>query len=352
MRTTPRLSDTPNPSGSWEIRWSEMEANGTWRSHRKSTKTSDRQLAEAVLTKFLVDLQQGSPLVRLSVDDIVAGYLRHHSDPRGNLYTDERALRAPLLAFGTRDPRSIAEDDIEDFTKRRLRGELGRLTASGQRKKVPVSPATVQREIAALQAALNWGSRKLMIPGRPTFRFGKPAGGSVRQLWLTEAQEREVLAALPSASRSLQFYVMAGLAYGVRSGAMMQLRFGDQVSFITGTVDFNVPGARVTRKRRPAPPMTPEIRQVLEVLFQERGPEALVLDRDTPDRFAEFMTSIGYGWVTAHVMKHTAISLMLRGGAKPEDVAKVTATDIKTIMRVYRHHTADEMLNTIGSRRA
>jgi hypothetical protein len=46
------------------------------------------------------------------------------------------------------------------------------------------------------------------------------------------------------------------LTYGARRGAIMDLMFGPQVNFIAGSIDFNVPGKRPSRKRRPTVPMT------------------------------------------------------------------------------------------------
>ena len=97
--------------------------------------------------------------------------------------------------------------------------------------------------------------------------------------------------------------------------------------------------------------MTPEIRERLEVQFQERGHGAHVLDRYTYRHFAEFMQSIQYGWVTPHVLKHTAITLMLRAGWSPADVAGATETSLRTVLEVYRHFCAGEKLAIFTTRR-
>lgn len=342
MRTTPRLSDELNGFGVWEIRWSEVRG-GSWRSMRKSTKTADREIAEMCLARHLADRGRADVQVRHKVADVIDAYLEHWSAPRGNIATDTNALRGPRLALGTMDPHSVTQDDVDAYVRARGRGCYG---------KVAVSSSTARREVTALQAALNWGSQKrLMVLGKPTFRFDKPAGGAPRVLWLTETQEAEVLAQLGSASRSVAAFTRMGLAYGARRGAMMDLRFGPQVDWTNKRIDFNTPGRRLTRKRRAAVPMTPDVETDLRVLHQARGDGAFVLERNTVDAFGAFMAEIGYGWVTPHTLKHTAVTLMRRGGVDFEEIAKVIDTDVRTLRQTYRHIDADEALSIITTRR-
>lgn len=344
MRTFPSLTKTPNRFGYYEIRWSE-NIDGTWRTRVRSTKTGDRAEAEAAFSRFLADRgqaieRQRSPTVR----DVVEAYLREHSTPRGNERSDRQSLRAPLGAFGDVQATAIRDSDIEAYTRRRLKG------AHGDR---PVKTATIRREIVALQAALNWGSRKDRIPGAPAYRFTKPSDGARRDKWLTEAQEREILDALTEAPLEVRLFTRLGLTYGVRLGAMMDLRFGPQIDWVSGTIDFNPPGRRANRKRRPVVPMTPTVRALMEEAFEAGGRRAggRVMPPATPKRFRALMRRIGYDWVTPHVLKHSAITLMLRAKVRPEDVAALTSTDLRTILAVYRHHTADELLGAAERRR-
>jgi len=128
---------------------------------------------------------------------------------------------------------------------------------------------------------------------------------------------------------------------------MMDLTW-DQVNFVANSIDFNVPGRAAVRKRRPVVPMTATVRELL-TWHREKGGRH-VLARNTPRQFDAAMKQIGYEWVTPHVLKHTAITLMLRAGVAPGDVSKLTATDLRTIYKTYRHHTDQELLE-IAERR-
>jgi len=316
----------------------------------KSAGTADRAEAELALARFLLDRQRREPDTRVTVADCIDAYLRDYVAQRDGVSRSATVLmRGPRLAFGTRDPMSINQDDIDRYVTRRCRGEYG----PPDRPMSTVQPPTARREIVSLQAALNWASkRRSLIPGKPTFSFAKPEDNPHRDLWLTESQEREVRSRLPEASLSVQLFALMGLTYGVRRGAMLDLQFGAQVSFISGTIDFNVPGRRRTRKRRAVVPMTQEVRNLMAELFRVRAATDFVLDRQTAEHFIAFMKSIGYEWVTPHVLKHSAITLMLRGGARPADVAAAVETSLTTILGVYRHHCADEKADIFAARRA
>lgn len=353
-RTTPKLSDEVNQFGSYEIRWSELR-NGVWRSMRKSTKTGDLDAAERALARFLLDRQRLEPDTRSTVGDIFDAYEREHLKPRGLDRHMKHLLRIPRQAFGSRDPLSITQADVDEYVRRRCRGDFSpRVTKRGTpRATVKLQPQSAAREVSAMQSALNWGSKKrLMVFGKPTFAFERPGNAEPRVVWLIEAQEADVAAKLHRASRSVQLFFLMGVTYGARREAMMDLRFvPEQVNWITGSLDFNVPGARRTRKRRPHGPMKPEIRRHLEVLYQERGPGAYVLDRYCYRHFTAFMDEIGYPQVTPHVLRHTAITLALRAGMKPEAVSGAFQVDLRTMLTVYRHFCGAELDGIFGARR-
>ncbi len=333
----PRISEEPNDHGFYVIRWSET-VNGKTKSRITSTRTKDRKTAEKALARFLETTRHKREDEGLCVADAVTTYLDQHSEPRGNRKADEAPLRAPVKAFGSMPAAAMQEADLEGYATRRM---------------ATVSAQTVRRELGALQAALNWCSRRGMVTGRPVFRFWRPeADETPRDLWLTEEQERKILVLLPQAPAHVRLFTRLALTYGARRGAILDLRKGPQVDFATGIVNFNAPGKRVSRKRRPHAPMTAAVRADLMEACQDKSDGDRLFPRSTPDDFQKWMTAIGFGWVTPHVLKHSAITLMLRGGARLEDVAAATSTDLRTIHRVYRHHSMDEMLTVLERRRA
>lgn len=338
MRAPPKLSDKTNEHGHYEIRWSELYGK-RWRSKRRSTGTGDYSEAVQELARFLT-VREADDSKSLTVRQVFDRYIRYHSTPRGNEVTDRRCLRVPLVAFGDWTAAGIKDQDVEFYIRRRMSGAYG---------EKPVVASTVRREIVALQAMLNYGCKKGMVP-KDRFALPKPSDGEPRQAWISEQDQTVIVEKMNGAPLDVRLFFRLALTYGVRKGAIMDLRFGPQVDFIGGSIDFHVPGARVTRKRRPAVPMTASVRADLEEMFSSKKRGETVCDKATPDRYRRFMEDIGYGWVTPHVLKHSAITLMLRDGVEPGDVARLTATDLRTIYRVYRHHTHEE-LRSIAERR-
>lgn len=333
MRTRPTLSPEPNEFGYYEIRWAERR-NGKYRSRRKSTGQTEWRKAVQFLNAFLADRFVDLGAEHCTLSQAFDRYLRHHSIPRGNEKTDRQVMRAPLQAFGSWPACGISDMDVETYTRQRIKGgTFGK----------PVKPQTVRRELNTLQAVINYGVKKGLIRGNKV-AFPKPEGGQRRDRWLTEEQQREIASRLHEASLDVRIMFRLAATYGARRGAIMDLRFGSQVDFIANTIDFRKPGARQNRKRRPTVPMTRAVRNDMEEMFRLKGRDARVCALNTPKEFKSFMEGIGYGWVTPHVLKHTAITQMLRAGVSEIDVSRLTETDLRTIKEVYRHHTQDELL--------
>ncbi len=308
---------------------------------RRSTKTGDRSKAESKLAEFITIKDIKKKQKSITVDEACEFYIEQYSLPRRNDRTDRFCLRAPREAFGKWQAHTVTDEDVDAYIRRRMNGAYG---------KSKVKPATVRRELNAFQAALNFASSKNRIAGKPAFRFSKPQDGPRRDKWLTEKQVAIVKDNLGKADLDVRIFIKLALTYAVRVGAIKELRFEDQVNFLTGSIDFNVPGRRVNRKRRPIVPMTESIRGDLEEAFKGHRPGTRILPYNVDRKYQAFMKSLGLEWATAHVLKHTAITSMLINGTKPEDVATLTNTDLRTIMTVYRHYTMDELRNIAEGR--
>lgn len=275
-----------------------------------------------------------------NVRTAIEAYIEQKAVPAGQHRTAQMKLRAPLEAFGSRRLEGIGPDDIANYTTRRMFGSYG---------KVKVKAPTIRAELVMLQAALNWFCKRHGLAQR--FEFEKPQDSGRRDLWLDEEMERKALEAATGWPSDARLFLMLGLTYGARKGAMLDLRFGAQVDFHRNRIDFNRPGASETRKRRPAGPMPPDLREALWARFDEVGPGSVLEGDATEKRYRAGMAAIGLGWATAHVLKHSAITLQLRGGAALDRVSGLTKTSLTTLMKHYRHHADDEMLDTMTRRR-
>ena len=331
-RTTPTLSKTPNKYGKYEIRWSELHGD-TWRSKSKTTGTGDKTLAEQALAAFLVG---GDVLVEPTVSECIDFYVNKKSVPNGSDARDISTLKASDAALGDVKALSLSDIHIAGYTHQRL---------------ATVSASTVRRELVALQAVMNFNSKKGRIPNSPTYDFDKPEESAPRDMWITELEEKQILGTMKRQSTHLQAFIQLALTYGVRKGAIMDLSFGPQIDFQNRKIDFNRPGARITRKRRPVVPMTDAVKATLAQIYLSCGEGQKVIPRNIMTEYKAFMAGLGLEHVTPHILKHSAVTLMLRGGASMEAVSKLTATDMRTLRKVYRHHSDDELLETALRRR-
>lgn len=324
--------------GEYEVYWLvRPEGAKKWRMRRRRTGTDDVVRAEAkmfAVSRELEAKQEDRPM--LTVMDAVAAYIAEHLEPRG---VSPNSLTQPAMIFGSYACDAITPEDVAAYTRDRIAGKYGQQA---------VKPATVRKELTMLQAALNWAFKhKLRATDR--YQFEKPPEGRRRDRWIDEAQEGEIRAKAADARIDVRIFIILALTYAVRRGAMLELRW-DQVDFRSETIDFNT-GARVSRKRRPIVPMTPEVHAIMQARHRERQVGRVLDGEGTLNAYERFMRGIGYEWVTPHVLKHSAISLMMRAGVSVDVVSRLTATSVPTLIKHYRHHSADELLEAATRRR-
>ena len=314
-----------NDSGVYEARWTERHG-GQPRSMRKSLRTPIREEAERRLQAFLNG--QEIEKKRMTVQDAVQAYTEQHLAPRrreGNLSVSaRRAIRKFFKGVAVVD---VTDELVREFTKSRAND---------------VAAATVRKELNSLQAALNFVVRRNMVRNIAPFNLPKPAPSEPRDLWMTESQEAFFLRELKAEKMDVQVFARLALAYGCRRQALLDLTW-EQVDFERGLIDFNKPGAAQTNKRRAKVPMTDSIRDLL-LAHRENSVNFRVIDRNAALWMAKFTARIDMAWVTPHVLKHTAVTLMLRAGVPIGNVAALTATDMRTLISTYRHHCPTELL--------
>lgn len=248
------------------------------------------------------------------------------------------------LHFGRCRLSDINQDTIDDYEKKRAAGKIGQ----------PAGGSTARRELGALRACLNWCAapkRKIITPAQVP-HFDLPAEGEPRDRWLrTEEIDRllsatfyvnEVTAGWPRVPRGERFLRLA-LETAARKTALLELTW-DRVDFETGMIHLNVPGRKLTKKRRANVPISATLRPHLERWHRERIND-LVLDNS-----AEIWKAIqiiaaraGLEGVSPHVLRHTAATHMARRGVPLYDIAGVLGNSLAMVEKVYAHHCPDRL---------
>lgn len=319
--------------GVWEVRWSERQAGGVWRSRAISTGETTEAGARAFLSTWIATDReldrQGSSLTLREVLDL---YLAAHPEHKRPLWHAREAL-GDMSAEGL-DPQAV------------LRWRLSRLAE--------VTEATTRRQLVALKGALRWAKEHALIQTVHNHRL--PRHGERRELFLDEEQEGVFYAhamGLSIGKRVLDpitIFVALALDTGARAGAIMELE-AKRVSLDRGQIDFRVPGQRVTGKRRAVVPISKRLLPLITRALEETPRGLLVrASRQINARFRTFAGATPFPWVTPHVCRHTFATLNVRAGVPLEVVAELLADDPATVARVYRHHRPDWMRADIDRR--
>lgn len=354
-----------NRSGRWEVRFSECQPDGTWRSRTVSTGTRDRGEALEFQKKLTGSLgvllmearargASGAP----TVGSVVEAYVKARPAQRYNLAAVMRD-EGGLLGL---EVRLLDREDLERYRVARVRARI--------------SGGTIRRELGALEAALRWASRDRGsgVRREDIPYIEKPPVSQPRDLFLREVEEQEFYAAAMGLSigrarlAPLTVFVALALDTGARAEAIMELTW-DRVDLAAGTIDYRVPGRVVTRKRRTVVKVSRRLAPVLERAWRERrSPGAIgasgasvsgggpvvdwgcagakgALRRAWSRAFGGGSTGVPAGewgwcwdWVTPHVLRHTWATLAARAGASLWEIGAVLGDDPVTVARNYAHH--------------
>jgi integrase len=311
------------------ICWTE---NG--RSRERSTGTADREQAEIVFAEWMQ----------------VRGRKHGPSDPAKTLITDALTDYANERGPKVAAPRVIgcAIDALAGFWQGRKIVEVTPLTCSQYGDWRCRSENTVRRELAVLQAAINWGFKngKLTRPVAVTL----PAKPESRKRWLTKQEAARLLRAsrTEKARLYLPLFILLGLYTGRRKEAILSLRW-PQVDLERGLIDFEIPGRQRTKKQRGAVPLNSKLLPHLKRARRRGTDVGYVLHingisiGDIKKGFAAACERAGLDDVTPHTLRHTAATWLMQSGVKTWEAAGFLAMSEKMLIEVYGHHHPDHM---------
>jgi integrase len=354
---TPKLTQTDN--GTYFAVWSESR-----RSKRKSMGTKERVVAENLFAQWLLlgghKNQIGQEArTSLSVGELWQVYDEKHvcnvMAPQATRY----AWKNLEPFFGRFKPQNIDQIAVDSYVQKRKAGAIGMPSVSG----------TIRRELLMLKAALNWhvkperGRNRLIEPSDLPF-FVPPEESAPRQRWLSEAEIEKLFSILQPGeervSRVARFLWVA-LETGSRAQAILDLTW-DRVDFEIGTIEFNVPGRRKTKKRRVCMPISEALMPFLERIYAERinnyvfdsshigslwsAIQRIVLAAGLVEpRKDGRVVATG---ISPHVFRHTAATHMLRRGVPIHHTAAILGDTVATVEKTYGHHCKGKLREAVN----
>lgn len=150
---------------------------------------------------------------------------------------------------------------------------------------------------------------------------------------------------MENAAAHIRLFIMLALSTGQRKTSILELTW-DRVDTDRRMIDFNLPGRRITKKRRSVVPIGGNLLGALQDHKQRAMTDHVIEFNGQPvasirtgfDRAAE---RAGLPHCTPHVLKHTAISWMAEGGYSIDQISDMTATDAATVKGIYRKFNPD-----------
>lgn len=319
--------------------WTERHQNGTWyvfwyddklrRTCKESLRTKDDAEAKSAFARFLTAGPANTRHVGpagVTVRQVLDWYDTQHVEPNVVDKGRQRDAMAHLLAFLKDMP--IANVDVaasRAYATARRGGVTGRVG----------SDSTIRRELNVLVAAANHARWLDKITANDLPRIDMPAetkGGQVK--WLTKEQLRFVLNA---STGQLHDFILIAYYTAARRHSVEFLQ-KTQVDLRHGRIDLQPFGGPVTNKRRPIVPVFAEIRPTVERLMEGDG--RYLIGRRMYKSFVALLADIGIK-ANPHMLRHSRATHLLLDGEDIYKVAKLLGDTVKTVERVYGHHSVD-----------
>lgn len=363
MASAPYLKRADN--GTYYVHWTENRVG-----KRVSTRTKDLADAKTFFAGWmLMERDAPTPGASVTVADCWLIYDREHiqkevmNRKKADYYW---TLLEPM--FGAIAVADLSQDAIDVYRRKR----------EGQDN---VKPSTVRSELSYLISAIRFCTvrpHRLVEPAEAEAvleALTLPPAGKPRDRWLRTEEIKALLKAAEQMrigaathnedalspkttrlSRGERFLWLA-LETAARKEAILELTW-DRVDFETGTIDFNVPSRRITKKRRATVPISSALRPVLDRAYREREGD-LVMDNKgevwatvqsitmraglAPKQKVATSKKPKATGVSPHVLRHTAATHMARRGVALWIIAKVLGNTLAMVEKVYAKWQPAEM---------
>ncbi|QZD89899.1 site-specific integrase [Qipengyuania aurantiaca] len=220
-----------------------------------------------------------------------------------------------------------------------------------------ISQSTLRKELATLTAAINFCVRERKLT--QTVYVPLPAKSAPKDRWLTVSEVARLLwesrkGGLNTRSY-LPLFVLIALYTGARVEAILSLTW-DRVDLESKRIDFQIPGRRITKKRRPKIPISSRLLPFLKYAHSRRTADNGPVIHDEGQKLIRIIRSFkaaakraGLTDVTPHTMRHTCATWMAQKGVSMWQIAGFLGQDVETTSRHYAHHSLDFMQDAVRS---
>lgn len=338
-----------------------MKRNKVWwmsfiyqgRQIRRSTGTTDKRLADAILSKVKVQIAEGQFFeVREERErtfrEMMDRYLKERSvgkSPKSAL-RDRGALNHLLPVFG--------ELVLANITPKRLAGY------KAQRRLEQAAPATINKELQLVRHAFNLAMREWeWCRENPMHRVSMEPVRNEVDRWLTPNEEERLMAA---SSPWLREVIVFALNTGMRQGEILNLQWQD--------VDFTRSTLVVMKSKNGTRRTIPLNAKVYELLASKQGATGASQGRvfTTPlgnplkvrflvREFCDARNRAGIPDFRFHDLRHTFATRLVQRGIDLYKVQRLLGHKTSHMTQRYAHHSPESLregvnvLNVAGQER-
>lgn len=282
--------------------------------------------------------------VKVSVVDTVSAACREYVQDRAKMKGESTAHDADLRFRRTIYGDQIGRLPLARITQKRIEDWRDALAVGSEGVK-PLAPATLNRTLTALKAALNYAVSRRYVSPELAIEWGMVKPFKVdnrRDLFLDLGQRRALLQHASGAVRDL---IEAVMLTGTRVG---ELTSAKRSQFDARTASMTFIGK--TGKR--SVPLSPQSVALFKRIAQGKLPAAHLFTRDDGKpwaasdwdglvRAAARAAGLPAG-VCLYTLRHSFITEAITGGLSPLDVARFVGTSLVMIDKHYGHlaHTS------------
>lgn len=257
IRKVELLKHPNGKSPYWYLRWWELKPDGkAWREVWKSSKTTVKREAEEQRRRVEQELDQGRrPDADMPWEDFKAEFLDKHVSRKGSHSVIAYRQCLKLFTDAVKPTRlgDVTLAILEDYCNARL--------------DAMIAPATVNKELRHVRAAIRWACKREYVGRVPDFGSVFVRVEQKQPEIIPEADFLAMVAAIPKAELKhrpaawWRVFLYVGYYLGMRRGEILGLTW-DQVRF--NTSELLVSATTSKGKKDRVVPMAPELAEVLK----------------------------------------------------------------------------------------
>jgi integrase len=319
--------------GKFAVTWNEGG-----RRFRHSLGVDSRAEAEQRVARFLAAQAAAGAVAKGSactVEDAWSGYEKALG-AKPSAVTASHQWKAIGPAFANRNAATLTEDDCQRYIEaRRARGR---------------SESTIWSELSRLRSALRWAENKRLIDRAPKIWLLAPSPPRDRRMTREQVSAFIAECKMPH----VKLFAILAATTGARMGAILSLTW-DRVDLERGLIHYQDPTMFRTKKGRATTPINALARDTL-IDARAGATTPFVIEwagqrvRSVKKGLATAGERAGTPWVTAHVFRHSAASIMVESGVPMAEIAAMLGhRDSRTTERTYARLAPDFLRRASGT---